>query len=84
MNQIYIIGSTHRSDIIDNTLFSSERLDVHLNVPLTGKEDRIKILETIFKKRFISKNPDLGSFNENFDLTNFSGADLNGFVEVAA
>lgn len=84
LNQIYIIGATNRPDIIDKAILRPERLGVHLYVPLPGKEDRIKILQTIFKKRPIDQNVDVGSFNEIFDLTNFSGADLNGFVEAAA
>ena len=83
-NQIYIIGATNRPDIIDKAILRPERLGVHLYVPLPSKNDRVKILETILKKRPICKNVDIKKLNELFNLKNFSGADLNAFVEAAA
>nr|UXY87450.1 cell division control protein 48 [Cryptomonas sp.] len=72
---IYVIGATNRPDNIDKAMLRPGRMDKLLFVPLPGRLERIRILQTISKK--ISALPYL-----NFGLLSrvvpntFSGADL--------
>lgn len=84
MNQIYLIGATNRPDIIDKAVLRPERLGVHLYVPLPSHEDRIDILKTLLKKKPVEPNLDIYHLIGEFDFHNFSGADLNAFVEASA
>lgn len=84
MEQIYLIGATNRPDIIDRAILRPERLGIHLYVSLPNAEDRIEILKTIMSKRPISDDITADMIESNFNLRNYSGADLNALVEAAA
>jgi SpoVK/Ycf46/Vps4 family AAA+-type ATPase len=60
-----------------------ERLGVHLKVPLPNQIERKQILETILKKKPISAEITADLLIERFGLINYSGADINSFVETA-
>lgn len=84
LNQIYLIGATNRPDIIDRAILRPERLGVHLYVPLPDSRDQIDILRTILRKKPLDQSVEVEKLVEKFNLINFSGADLNAFVEAAA
>lgn len=81
---LFIIGATNRPDIIDTAVLRPERLGLHLYVPLPSEQDRVDIIRTIIKKRPIDKSLTAEILCEKFDLRNYSGADLNSFVENAS
>ena len=53
-----------------------ERLGTHLYVPLPNKEERREILKTILKQRPLEVCVQVEKIEENFDLSDYSGADL--------
>lgn len=77
---LFFIGATNRPDIIDTAILRPERLGLHLYVPLPTKQDWLDILKTILKQKPIDESVNESVLEENFDLNNFSGADLNNFI----
>lgn len=84
LEEIFIIGATNRPDIIDTAILRPERLGIHLYVPLPNEHDRRSIMRTLVAKRPVSKEVDVEEFEKLFNLNNWTGADLQAFVEGAA
>jgi cell division protease FtsH len=78
---IVVVAATNRLDSLDEALVRYGRFDRKVNVPLPGREDRVKILAVHAKKR-----PNVQANLEHWaDQTQgFSGADLEGLVNEAA
>ena len=78
---IVVVAATNRLDSLDEALVRYGRFDRKVNVPLPGREDRVKILAVHDKKR-----PNVQANLEHWaDQTQgFSGADLEGLVNEAA
>lgn len=82
--EVFVIGATNRPDIIDPAILRPERLGTHLFVPLPNKEERREILKTILLQWPLEICVDVDRLEDYFDLSFYSGADLQAFVESAA
>jgi cell division protease FtsH len=81
-DQILVMASTNRKDVLDSALLRPGRFDRIIHVPLPDKKSRIAILHTH------TKNKNLDS-SVNIDLiaelaTGFSGAQLKNLLNEAA
>ncbi len=74
-NNVLVIGSTNRLEMIDSSLLRAGRFDLKIKIPLPNSEDRFKILKyhLTSKKHSIS---DEFLQNVTKKLDNWSGADL--------
>jgi len=94
---VYVIGATNRPDIIDPAIRRPGRLGTNLFVNLPTPQDRVDILETLYRKAAASAgSPDarhraadtiasgiLGVVALDERCNNFSGADLGNLLHAA-
>ncbi|RWS18658.1 vesicle-fusing ATPase 2-like protein, partial [Leptotrombidium deliense] len=86
LDNILIIGTTNRIDLIDEALLRAGRFDIKIEVPLPNYEGRKQIFEIHTKKYKES-----GKLGEDVDLDylvskarNYSGAEIKDVVKFAA
>ena len=58
-NNVFIIGITNRSDIIDMTLMRPGRLYQFIYIPILYYDSRLSILRTTFRKSVLCREIDL-------------------------
>ena len=79
---VYVIGTTNRPDMIDAAVLRPGRLNVHLFVDLPTPDERVDILQAIYRTALPSATPDelssLGTVAKDDRCKDFSGADLGG------
>lgn len=79
---VYVIGTTNRPDMIDTAILRPGRLNVHLFVDLPTPDERVDILQAIYRTALPSATPDelagLGVVAKDERCKDFSGADLGG------
>lgn len=77
--KVFVIGATNRIDALDKAIIRPGRFDKVLEVPLPNKFERIDIF-----RKCIKNIPILELHPENYDMENFSGADIAGLVREAS
>lgn len=77
INNVIIVASTNRPDLVDESLLRPGRFDkmIYAGIP-SNAEERYKVLESISSKVNNVNNNDLKYISEKCS-NNFSGADLN-------
>ncbi|KAH6971809.1 P-loop containing nucleoside triphosphate hydrolase protein [Ilyonectria sp. MPI-CAGE-AT-0026] len=85
---VYVIGTTNRPDMIDQAILRPGRLDVKLFLDLPTSNERIEILNAVYRSNRPDAGPEELSLLESVALDSrcdgFSGADLNGLRIKAA
>jgi cell division protease FtsH len=81
-DDIVIIASTNRKDILDQALLRPGRFDRIIRVPVPDTESRIKILDFYLKNKNIKEKFEISSIAELTD--GFSGAQLKNLINEAA
>ncbi|CAM9777424.1 unnamed protein product, partial [Ascophyllum nodosum] len=79
---VFIIGTTDRSDIINPTLMRPGRLDQLICIPIPDHGSHLSILKTVLRKIPISKEVDLEHLAAQMEK--FTGADLTKICQRAA
>ncbi|KAK8570898.1 hypothetical protein V6N13_103296 [Hibiscus sabdariffa] len=85
LDNILVIGTTNRKDLIDPAILRSGRLEVHIEIPLPNIQERLEILQLYVSP--LTLNSCLAS-DVNLDeivrkTTGCSGADLQALVSNA-
>ena len=78
---VKIIGSTNRPDILDPALMRPGRFDRHVNIPIPNKEGRLEILSIHARNLNIKKNVNFEIISENME--GFTGADIHSVCQEA-
>ena len=74
-NNVLVIGSTNRLEMIDSSLLRAGRFDLKIKIPLPNSNDRFKILKYhLTSKKHSIRDEFLQNVTKNLD--NWSGADL--------
>lgn len=96
--QIFVVAATNRIDLIDPGLMRPGRLDKVIYIPMPGPEERVEILEAVFRSSRVQLEHDLqgdvpsrpgesrlGQFLRGVSSAteNFTGADLASVVREA-
>jgi len=96
--QIFVVAATNRIDLIDPGLMRPGRLDKVIYIPMPGPEERVDILQAVFRSAGVQLEPDLqgdvpsrpgesrlGQFLRGVisATENFTGADLASVVREA-
>lgn len=79
---IVVLAATNRVDTLDEALLRAGRFDRHIEVPLPGLEERLKILEVHARNKPMSEDISLRELAAETAL--FSGAKLEGVLNEAA
>jgi SpoVK/Ycf46/Vps4 family AAA+-type ATPase len=86
LNNIIVIGTANRKDMIDEALLITGRLEVHIKIPLPNEKGRSDILK--FKTNKLATcgklDPDVDIFELAVVTENFSGAQLERLVNAAS
>lgn len=86
LNNLLLIGTTNRKDLIDDALLRPGRFEVHVEVGLPDEAGRLQILHVHTRKlsagNFMAPDVDLAALARITE--NFSGAELEGLVKSAA
>ncbi|HDO19888.1 MAG TPA: AAA family ATPase [Thermoplasmatales archaeon] len=82
LNDIVIIGTTNRPDMIDDSLLRPGRFDKLVYIPPPNKRERLEILKIHTRNMPLGKDVDLGKIAEKTE--NYSGADLQAVCREAA
>ena len=79
---VVVLCATNRPELIDPALLRSGRIDLHLELPLPNKEDRIEIFKIHTREKPLAKDVDLeklaGSMEEK------TGADIEKVCRAAS
>jgi len=78
---VFIIGATNRSDIIDTALMRPGRLKQFIYIPMPYYDSLLSILRTTLRKSLISREVDLSYLAAQIDT--FTGADLTEICQSA-
>ena len=85
---VYVIGTTNRPDMMDPAMLRPGRFDHMLFVDLPTPEERVEILQTIYRSRardIVNEDVEaLAPVARDDRCRDFSGADLMGLFERAA
>lgn len=81
LEDVVVIATTNRPDLIDSALLRPGRLDRHIHVPVPDIEGRERILQVHTANSPISDNVDIRTVAEQAD--GFVGADLEALVREA-
>ena len=81
MEQVFVIGTTNRPDLLDPSLLRPGRFDLLIYVPPPSKEERLEILR-IFTKR-IPLDPKVSLEEIAAKTERFTGADLRSLCREA-
>lgn len=79
---IVVLAATNRIDTLDEALLRAGRFDRHIEVPLPGLEERVKILTVHAQNKPMSKDVSLKDLASQTAL--FSGAKLESVLNEAA
>lgn len=81
-NNIFIIGTTNRKDIIDGAILRDGRIDIHIEIGLPDLQSRLEILQVHTKKLKNSNKLDSTvNLLKIAEITiNYSGAELRSIV----
>jgi len=82
LENVVVLGSTNRPDMIDPGLLRPGRFDRHVLIPVPDEKSRKKILEVHTAKMPLSKTVNLDKLAETTD--GFVGADIAGVCKEAA
>lgn len=85
---VYIIGTTNRPDMIDPAMLRPGRLSTAVFVDLPTEDERVQILQTIYRVRqpaaTAAENALIEGIARDKRCEGFSGADLSGLYYKAA
>ncbi|KAG8378145.1 hypothetical protein BUALT_Bualt08G0107600 [Buddleja alternifolia] len=85
MNNIFLIGTTNRIELVDPALLRPGRLEITLEINLPDKKGREEILEIhsefLRRKGFLNSTVDLKQIA--LETKGLSGADLDGLINTA-
>ncbi|MEG2718535.1 MAG: AAA family ATPase [Clostridia bacterium] len=79
---VVVLAATNRVDTLDEALLRAGRFDRHIEVPLPGYEERVKILEVHARNKPLGADVSLPELAAQTAL--FSGAKLEGVLNEAA
>lgn len=79
---VVVLAATNRIDTLDEALLRAGRFDRHIEVPLPGLRERMKILEVHARNKPLSEDVSLRDLAAQTAL--FSGAKLEGVLNEAA
>ncbi|WP_336359711.1 CDC48 family AAA ATPase [Haladaptatus sp. ZSTT2] len=82
LEDVVVIATTNRPDLIDSALLRPGRLDRHIHVPVPDEEARRAILEVHTKDKPIAEEVNLDKLAK--DTEGFVGADLEALVREAS
>ncbi|XVH31693.1 CDC48 family AAA ATPase [Haloferacaceae archaeon DSL9] len=82
LEDVVVIATTNRPDLIDSALLRPGRLDRHVHVPIPDEEARRKILEVHTQHKPLADDVDLDSIARRTD--GYVGADLEALCREAA
>jgi len=82
LEDVVVIATTNRPDLIDPALLRPGRLDRHVHVPVPDEEGRRKILEVHTRNKPLADGVDLGELARRTD--NFVGADIEALAREAS
>ncbi|MFB6120564.1 MAG: CDC48 family AAA ATPase [Halobacteriaceae archaeon] len=81
LEDVVVVATTNRPDLIDSALLRPGRLDRHIHVPVPDEEARRAILDVHTRTKPIADDVDLDSLARRTD--GFVGADLESLVREA-
>jgi len=81
LEDVVVVATTNRPDLIDSALLRPGRLDRHIHVPVPDEEARRAILEVHTRTKPIADDVDLDSLARRTD--GFVGADIESLVREA-
>ncbi|MEG0269504.1 MAG: AAA family ATPase, partial [Clostridia bacterium] len=79
---VVVLAATNRVDTLDEALLRAGRFDRHIEVPLPGYDERVKILEVHARNKPLGADVSLPELAAQTAL--FSGAKLEGVLNEAA
>ncbi|WP_135667710.1 CDC48 family AAA ATPase [Halorhabdus rudnickae] len=82
LEDVVVIATTNRPDLIDAALLRPGRLDRHIHVPVPDEEARRKILEVHTRDKPLAESVDLDDLARRTD--GYVGADLEAVAREAA
>jgi len=82
LEDVVVIATTNRPDLIDAALLRPGRLDRHVHVPVPDEEARRKILEVHTRNKPLADDVDLDDLAEETD--GYVGADIEALAREAA
>jgi len=82
LEDVVVIATTNRPDLIDAALLRPGRLDRHVHVPVPDEEARRKILEVHTRNKPLADDVDLDVLAEETD--GYVGADIEALTREAA
>jgi len=81
LEDVVVIATTNRPDLIDNALLRPGRLDRHIHVPIPDEEARRAIFEVHTRDKPLAENVDLDDLAKRTE--NFVGADVEAVCREA-
>ncbi|MFB6268871.1 MAG: CDC48 family AAA ATPase [Halobacterium sp.] len=81
LEDVVVVATTNRPDLIDNALLRPGRLDRHIHVPVPDEEARRAILDVHTRNKPLADDVDLDSLAA--ETENFVGADIEALVREA-
>ncbi|OLS22802.1 MAG: Proteasome-activating nucleotidase [Candidatus Heimdallarchaeota archaeon LC_3] len=78
---VKIIGSTNRPDILDPALMRPGRFDRHVKIPMPNKQGRLEILSIHSRNLNVKKDINFHLFTDKMD--GFTGADIHSVCQEA-
>ncbi|WP_123539191.1 CDC48 family AAA ATPase [Halosimplex salinum] len=82
LEDVVVIATTNRPDLIDSALLRPGRLDRHVHVPVPDEEGRRKILEVHTRDKPLADDVDLDELAERTD--GYVGADIEAVTREAS
>ena len=82
LEDVVVIATTNRPDLIDSALLRPGRLDRHVHVPVPDEEARRKILEVHTREKPLAEGVDLDDIAARTD--GYVGADLEALARQAS
>ena len=82
LEDVVVIATTNRPDLIDSALLRPGRLDRHVHVPVPDEEARRKILEVHTREKPLAEDVDLDRIARETD--GYVGADLEAVAREAS
>ncbi len=83
LDNVIIIGTTNRKELIDPALLRAGRLETHIYIGLPDEKDRLEILQGHTKKMAQTLAPDVNLAEIAKLAKNYSGAELARVVSIA-
>ena len=87
LDNVLIVGTTNRKDLIDSALLRPGRFDVQVEISLPDADGRLQIFrihtKQMMKNHLISEDVDLKKLSSELTKS-FTGAEIEGLVKSAA